>query len=272
MMRSAFIFFFCFYLLNVIFALKGKSPDEAPGVVLLDAITFPKVVPNANAHVFVLFLDKGDIGQPTTDGSRDNFLEVSRDKDVDDDGLLFAQVLVNGADNLKLKDRMGVTNMPQLLFFPKGSSESITYPVNAYINGVNTRRFVTKHTGVIYSTPGSIWDFDEKALGIVKASSKEEKVAILVSSKKTLEDKKEGGLSEDTLTVAEEYIRVMEKIIERGNEYVQEELERLTTLLKGKKISDKKKANFTDRRNVLHHFDFNLETILAGEASSSSEL
>merc|ERR1712070_714626 len=113
-------------------------------------------------------------------------------------------------------------------------------------------------------------DFDEKALGIVKASSKEEKVAILVSSKKTLEDKKEEGLSEDALTVAEEYIRVMGKIIERGNEYVQEEIERLNTLLKGKKISDKKKANFTDRRNVLHHFDFNLETILASEASSSS--
>ena len=65
-------------LFHVVSSLKGKSPDEAPGVVLLDSITFPKVVPSCNAHILVLFLNKQQIGQPTTDGSRDNFLEVAR--------------------------------------------------------------------------------------------------------------------------------------------------------------------------------------------------
>ena len=63
-------------------SLKGKSPDEAPGVVLLDSITFPKVVPSCTANVMVLFLDKRQIGQPTTDGSHDNFLSVSRGMNI----------------------------------------------------------------------------------------------------------------------------------------------------------------------------------------------
>ena len=64
--------------LHAVSSLKGKSPDEAPGVVLLDSITYRKVLPSCTANVMVLFLDKRQIGQPTTDGSRDNFLEVSR--------------------------------------------------------------------------------------------------------------------------------------------------------------------------------------------------
>ncbi len=72
-----------FFLLTIVWSqavnsLKGKSPDEAPGVVLLDSITFDKVVPSCTSNVMILFLDKRQIGQPTTDGSRDNFLEVSR--------------------------------------------------------------------------------------------------------------------------------------------------------------------------------------------------
>ena len=58
---------------------------------------------------------------------------------------------------------------------------------------------------------------------------------------------------------AEEYIRVMTKITERGISFVEEEIDRLTTLLKSKKVSDKKRADFISRRNILHHFDFSLD-------------
>ena len=57
--------------------LKGKNDLEAYGVVLLDSITFPKIIPSSNHHTFVLFVDKGKIGLPTTDSVRDHFLGIA---------------------------------------------------------------------------------------------------------------------------------------------------------------------------------------------------
>ena len=68
---------------------------------------------------------------------------------------------------------------------------------------------------------------------------------------------------------AEEYIRVMTKITERGISFVEEEMDRLTSLLKSNKVSDKKRADFISRKNILHHFDFSLDH-LVGETTKAT--
>ena len=55
-------------------AIKGKDPLEVPGVVLLDSITFPKLIPNSDFCTLVLFANKALIGEPGTDSIRDHFL------------------------------------------------------------------------------------------------------------------------------------------------------------------------------------------------------
>jgi len=252
-------------------SLKGKSPDEAPGVVLLDSITFPKVVPSCTANVMVLFLDKRQIGQPTTDGSRDNFLSVSRDKDVDDKDLLFAQVMVNGAENAKLVfERLNITDLPRLYLFPKGSETSIAFPSGVYINGVNTRRFASKHTGTLYRTPSSFLDFDQRALQFVKATKAEQEVLLKDAEEKVKAEVLDDD-TEDTKKLAETYLRTMQKIIEKGPTYVKDEFERLTSLISGRGGKfDKKMEGFINRKNVLNHFDFDVDLLLQLDKYDSS--
>jgi hypothetical protein len=43
-------------------AIKGKNEYESIGVVLLDSVTFHKVVPNHNYAVVVIVVNKADIG------------------------------------------------------------------------------------------------------------------------------------------------------------------------------------------------------------------
>lgn len=266
-----------FFLLTIVWSqavnsLKGKSPDEAPGVVLLDSITFDKVVPSCTSNVMILFLDKRQIGQPTTDGSRDNFLEVSRDKDVDDKDLLFAQVMVNGAENAKLVfERLNITELPRLYLFPKGSETPIAFPPGVYINGINTRRFASKHTGTVYRTPSSLLDFDHRALQFVKATKAEQEELLsnaFVKIKKEIPD--DADAPEEIKKRAETYLKTMAKIIEKGPSYVKEELDRLTSLITGKGKSDKKAKEFIERRDILYHFDFDIDLLFQLDKYDSS--
>lgn len=51
---SKFLAVLAFALLCLCFGLPGKSEHESYGVVLLDAITFPKIVPLKNLATVVL--------------------------------------------------------------------------------------------------------------------------------------------------------------------------------------------------------------------------
>ena len=55
--------------MHVVYSLKGKDPLEIFGVVLLDSITFPKIVPSSSYSTVVVFAEKAKIGvgkYPTT--------------------------------------------------------------------------------------------------------------------------------------------------------------------------------------------------------------
>ena len=171
---------------------------------------------------------------------------------------------MNGAENAKLVERLNITALPQLLLYPKGSDTPIPFMDNMYINGVNTRRFVTKNTGTIYNLPSSLLDFGERALAFVKAPKKQQEVMLKEAQEKIKEDLGGDNVDERLKTKAEHYIKTMENIIEKGESYVQEELGRLNTLLAGK-ISDKKRLNFNERKNILFHFDFNMDLLLRND-------
>lgn len=57
---TVFILVLC--IATVFAAIKGKNEFESFGVVLLDSITFHKVVPNPNYAVVVIVVNKAEIG------------------------------------------------------------------------------------------------------------------------------------------------------------------------------------------------------------------
>jgi len=79
--------------------LKWKNENEANGILLLDSVTFPKIVPNDKYSIFVGFFKKASIGSDDfSDQIRDEFLNfaVEGARKGDMDGIICAQVIVNG--------------------------------------------------------------------------------------------------------------------------------------------------------------------------------
>ena len=179
--------------------------------------------------------------------------------------------MVNGAENAKLVfERLNITDLPRLYLFPKGSETSIAFPSGVYINGVNTRRFASKHTGTLYRTPSSFLDFDQRALQFVKATKAEQEVLLKDAEEKVKAEVLDDD-TEDTKKLAETYLRTMQKIIEKGPTYVKDEFERLTSLISGRGGKfDKKMEGFINRKNVLNHFDFDVDLLLQLDKYDSS--
>jgi hypothetical protein len=58
-------------------------PDESMGVVLLDSITFPKVVPSTKYAVVVIVCNKREIGEYATDSIRSDFFDFAMKGDFE---------------------------------------------------------------------------------------------------------------------------------------------------------------------------------------------
>ncbi len=95
---------------------KKPKGDESLGVVLLDSWTFPIIVNKFTVHgTFILSMNKRDIGDYGSESLRLDFYQLAVDflKMVDEEDthkLLFAQVLVNGAINGNLGNKLGLTS------------------------------------------------------------------------------------------------------------------------------------------------------------------
>lgn len=172
--------------------------------------------------------------------------------------VLFAQVMVNGAQNSKLADRIGITfnsnnqRQPKLFLFKPQSSVSIAYPDTLPFTFLALSRWVSKHTDFFFGNPGLVEEFDLLAEKFVFADpSKYDEIiqeAIKISPNVELKDKKN----------VQYYINTMKKIAESGKEWIKAEIIRLESLLESG-ISDEKKREIQKRTNIVHQFDRDAE-------------
>ena len=177
--------------------------------------------------------------------------------------------MVNGAENAKLVQSLNITDLPRLVLYPKGSNVYIEFPTGVYINGINTRRFASKYTGTLYITPSSFLDFDKRALQFVKATKAEQEV-LLKEAEEKIKAEVPDNANEKTKKLADTYLKTMQKIIEKGKTYVTEEMSRLDSLLQGREQSSKKSLEFNERKNVLYHFDFDIDLLFQVDNYDSS--
>jgi hypothetical protein len=253
-------------------AAQLKDTNEVFGVLLLDSITFPKIIPATSHETVVLFADKVKVNNeaefPTTVAVRENFLDVTKDRNVEENDLLFAQVFVNGAENLMLAKRHNASQLPSIQLFLKGSSIGIPFPMGKlFPNKVNIRRFISKYTGVIYQLPNTVPGFNKLALELMRARS-EDAMRDVIGRATTAAV---GIADEDMKALATEYLKIMHKIVDKGREFVIKELARLSDLLTSMQDTsdkDKKKISLVSRRDVLYQFDY--DDILLGNTPDTS--
>ena len=109
--------------------LKGKNDKEQIGVVLLDAVTFPKVVPQASKSVMVLISAGASDGDYGADSIRIDFLSFTEKCQLygSSDAVLFAQLVVvneQESENANIADKLGIAPdfiHPAIFFYPENS-------------------------------------------------------------------------------------------------------------------------------------------------------
>lgn len=137
------------------------------------------------------------VGKDVTDEIRDVFFAFS-DKCVEElvPDLIFAQVLVNGAENSALAGRIGVSNpakfeIPELFLYKKGeSTKSIRFPNSASFDVKGLKEFVSKHTGIEFKPPGLTSELDEHITRFAAAAPGEERGRILAEAEEHFKDNK----------------------------------------------------------------------------------
>ncbi|KAJ8711103.1 hypothetical protein PYW07_008345 [Mythimna separata] len=162
--------------------------------------------------------------------------------------LLVAQVLYDKT-NVALVRKYGVTaaKLPVVKLLVKGEPEPIPFderPEDFTIDRL--RHFVSENSGLNLSSPGYIKELDKLAIQFMQGEKNERKKVL----KKTEEHLKIMDKESSSGTI---YKTIMENILQKGDDFIQSEVDRVKKLLSGK-VSDQKKRELGTRINILQTF------------------
>lgn len=117
--------------------------------------------------------------------------------------------------------------------------------------------------GLWLGLPACIEEFDNMIKDFFKSDFKEDRQEIVDKAQQMADAIKE----ESKKTRGQVYVKTMQKVIEKGDHFISQELARVEKL-KDEKVSDKKKAQLRDRANILTSFHMRMK----GEVLSHEEL
>jgi len=115
------------------------------------------------------------------------------------------------------------------------------------------KRFLIKETGIWLGLPACIEEFDNLSKEFLQGTGDRRK-DILQQAEKLASEITE----EPKKTRASIYVKTMQKVIEKGDEFVANELIRVEKLANGK-VSDNKKAQLKDRASILTSFQLGMK-------------
>lgn len=148
--------------------------------------------------------------------------------------------------------RYGLTkkDFPVVKLFVNGQQEPYTFDDKDF-NEETLQKFVVKHTkALVYiGLPGTLEHFDKLAVDFVLEKSTKKRQSILLEAEK-LWDEIEGKQKQRS---AEIYVKLMRKVLERSDEFLDTEIARINNVLKGS-MTQEKKADLNVRLNILESF------------------
>ena len=237
---------------------KGKNDKEKIGVVLLDAVTFPKVVPQASKSVMVLISAGASDGDYGADSIRIDFLSFAEKSQLhgSSDAVLFAQLVVNEeeSENAIIAEKLGMAPdfiHPAIFFYPENSDTPIRYPAKNQVNHIALARWLSKQVDQYFlPTAGLIESYGVLVARFMVTADKEQQKSIIqqatvMAPSVELKDKEN----------AKTYIKFMQRISDRGSGFVKAEIQRLEDLITSDRISKPNQILLQRKVNILHIFD-----------------
>lgn len=176
-------------LLCIALAAKDKKSEapkilEMKGVVTLDSFNYHKFLPSKKYAAVFLIYQKGRVGDYGTDSIRSDYYAFAKKAQTDGeaDNIIFAQLIVNGAENLKLAQRLGVKENfehPVMVVVPKGKTSAIQYPSEAPFRLYELTVFLSKHTDFFLKQAGRTKLLNKLRKDFLAASSDEVKLQLI---------------------------------------------------------------------------------------------
>jgi len=230
----------------VLYVIVSADAINCKGCVPLDIFTFDKIISKFKAAAI-----KFDVAYPY--GTKhDEFAKVAEAAHTVPD-LLVGEVGVKDygeKENADLAERYKVNkdDFPVVKLFVAGVSEPYTFSDSEF-TADNIKKFIRTKSNVHIGLPGCLEAFDKIAAKFSQATDPDVKKALLREAE-DLWDNTTGRADQKT---AEVYVKTMRKALDKGDDFVSNELKRVQSLAKGK-ISKEKKEEMQQRINILQSF------------------
>lgn len=166
-----------------------------------------------------------------------------------DPNCVVANVDADEAANRPLSEKYGISGFPTIKFFPKDNKDGEEYDGGRdeqdFIDFLNKKCKLNRRAGgALNEMEGRIDKFD----GFAKKFMKE-----VANRDDILKEATNAAESEEDPKAAKYYVKVMQKILEKGDKYPNTESDRLERVLSGQ-ISSSKVDGMYRRKNVLAQF------------------
>ncbi|GFT65615.1 endoplasmic reticulum resident protein 29 [Nephila pilipes] len=215
------------------------------GAVSLDSWTFDKMISKFKAT-----LVKFDITYPYGE-KEDEYGKVAEAARFSPD-LLISEVGIQDygeQENSDIAERFGVSkdNFPVIKLFVEGKTEPISY--SGDIRTDEIKNFIKKHSNVRLVLNKCVPKLDELAEKFMAISNHDERQVILSKAEQIASDL----ISDEEKKSSDVYIKMMQKVLERGDGFIASEKERVKNIKDGK-ITAVKKEEMQGRLNILQSF------------------
>jgi protein disulfide-isomerase A6 len=235
------------------------KPPPPLATLILDAHTFDDVALDDTKDVLVTFTAPW-CGHCKS--LKPIYEEVAKDF-KSESNCIVANIDADAALNKEIAGRYGVASYPTIKFFPRGGKEVESYEggrsEEAFITFLNERCGTYRAVGGgLTNEAGRLAELDAVAQGFLSAAGSA-RDAIYKEAK---------ALSETLGATSNHYLRVMEKIVNSGEAYVEKESQRLALILSKRTMALTKLDEIKIKANILSAFvkSETSETVIGREA------